>query len=416
LLHFAVFIYPGFSCSQYLGEEEKPVAKVTIVLRVKLEDGKYPYLPAVMSGNGRLEPMVAEFNGRRKTFTSGTYYLRYLDGIQRYEAVGRDASVAMQRRIERSSYLESKAAGLSVAEPTKPVAPTVGPTLAETIERYNAEIRANKKPKTYSAYSNSLKFFVKSCTKPTAAMIDRDAMLEFKTFLRNTDMSKRSVYNNFLNVMVFMKWAKVVTGIGKGDWPPKPEREPEEYQDAEIEKLLNAADPEERLVLNCFLCSGLRSGELANATYGAIDFVHSTWAVRSSEDWDPKNQGSQRHIPIPVWLTKKLADRMEKSGRTKTDLIFFNRDGGVNHKLLRIVKRVAKRAGLRDIRVDDHKFRSTAITRWLRANNSPQDVMAWCGHKSLTTILRYAAKINVQNPEARSKATDNFAKFAAMGD
>jgi integrase len=292
----------------------------------------------------------------------------------------------------------------------------VGPTLTESIDEYVAEILANKRPKTHSAYKNSLRFFVCSCKKQSATQIDRKDMLAFKTYLGDTDMSKRSVYNNFLNTMVFLKWANVKHGVKKGDWPPKPERPPEEYQDAEIEKLLNAAKPQERLILNCFLCSGLRSGELANATYGAIDFLHSTWTVRSSEDWDTKTEGSQRHIPIPEWLTKKLAERMAKSGRTKTDLIFFNTKGGVNHKLLRIVKRVAKRAGLTDIRVDDHKFRSTAISRWLRANNGVKEVMDWVGHKSLATILRYAAKINVQNPETRSKATDNFAKFAAMGD
>jgi hypothetical protein len=113
----------------------------------------------------------------------------------------------------------------------------------------------------------------------------------------------------------------------------------------------------------------LRSGELAHAAYGSIDSLHATWAVRSNEDRDTKTEGSQRHIRM--WLTRKLAERQAKSGRSKTDLIFFNRDGGVNHKLLRIVKRVAKRAELTDIRIDDHKFRSTATTRRLRGNNSP---------------------------------------------
>jgi hypothetical protein len=73
----------------------------------------------------------------------------------------------------------------------------VGASLVQSIEKYNAEIRANKKPKTYPGYSNSLRFFVKSCRKQTAARIDRDDLLEFKTFLRGTEMSKRSIYNIF---------------------------------------------------------------------------------------------------------------------------------------------------------------------------------------------------------------------------
>jgi integrase len=216
--------------------------------------------------------------------------------------------------------------------------------------------------------------------------------------------------------MVFLKWAKIQHGVLKGDWPPKPEREPEEYTELEIEKLLTFAQTEERLVLNCFLCVGLRSGELAHSTYADIDCLHSTWTVRGKENWDTKTDGSQRHIPIPEWLTKKIGERQAKGGRKKSDLIFFNEKGGANLHLLRIVKRVAKRAKMTEIRVDDHKFRSTAISRWLRAGNSVQDVMAWVGHKSLSTILRYAAKINVQKAETNKKATDTFAKFAGMGN
>lgn len=88
-------------------------------------------------------------------------------------------------------------------------------------------------------------------------------MLEFKQFLKGR-VGKRSVYNNFLNTMVFLKWAKVPTGIVKKDWPPKPERQPEEYTGAELTAMLKAANAEERLLLNSFLCSGFRSGEMAN--------------------------------------------------------------------------------------------------------------------------------------------------------
>ena len=390
------------------------MAKVTIMLRVKTDDGKYPFLPAIMSSNGRLEPLAALYNGRKKTFAEGTYYLRYTEnGKQRYEAVGTDPAIATAKRIERSGYLDARAAGLHVVE--APLPQTHGGGLAETIETYLAEIRANKKKRTWQAYANSLAFFARSCKKVQVQSIGRTDMLEFKTFLKSQQMGKRSVYNNFLNVMVFLKWAKVQTGILKNDWPPKPEREPEEYSDAEIEKLLTAALDEERLILNCFLCSGVRSGELAHLTYGDIDFTHSVWTIRDKEDWDTKTEGSKRNVPVPEWLTKKIADRMS-NGRRKTDLIFFNSNGGPNLHLLRIVKRVAKRAGLTDIRVDDHKWRSTAISRWLRAGNSVQDVMSWCGHKSLSTVLRYAAKLNLQKPETRAKATSAFAKFDGVGD
>ena len=129
----------------------------------------------------------------------------------------------------------------------------------------------------------------------------RQDLLDLKLHLRNEKLSERSIYNNFLNVMVFLKWAGVNAGVKKNDWPAKPEREPEEYSDEELVALLNAADNNEnlkskhsrgvgklphwgseRLLLNSFLCSALRSGEMAHLTYGDIDFKHSVWTVAPS--------------------------------------------------------------------------------------------------------------------------------------
>ncbi len=132
-------------------------------------------------------------------------------------------------------------------------------------------------------------------------------------------------------------------------------------------------------------------------------------------EWDAKTQASYRYVTVPAWLNQKIEQRMKTRHAKRSDLVFPAPMGGVNAHLLRIVKRLAERAGLTDIRVDDHKFRSTAITRWLREGNSPQDVMAWVGHRSLATILRYAAKVKLEKQETQQKAHAPFAKFAAVG-
>jgi integrase len=67
-------------------------------------------------------------------------------------------------------------------------------------------------------------------------------------------------------------------------------------------------------------------------------------------------------------------------------------------------------------RVDNHKFRSTAITRWLRNGSTVPEVMAYVGHVNPVTIMRYAAKVNLQKRENREKATQPFSKFAMVGD
>jgi integrase len=292
---------------------------------------------------------------------------------------------------------------------------TQGNRIASKVAAYCDEIKANKARKTWQAYSNSLAYFEESCRKSKVQDVSRQDLLAFKTYLRKQGMSERSIYNNFLNTMVFLKWCGVKAGIKKDDWPKKPEREPEEYTDEEICKILNAANPDERLLLNSLLCSGLRSGEMAHLTYGDIDFKHSVWTVQPKEGWTTKTEDSQRDVPVPEWLTKKIRERMEADDRGKKDLIFFNSNGGPDLHMLRIVKRVAKRAKVSG-RVDDHKFRSTAITRGLRAGNTVIDVMSWVGHAKPETILRYAAKVKVRHADTRKKAESAFTVFEAVGD
>jgi len=311
--------------------------------------------------------------------------------------------------------LDAKAAGLNVTE-----ANNIDGTnrLSTKIAEFCKEIEANKARKTWQAYSNSLAYFSESCSRVNVQDITRKDLLDFKTHLRAEKMSERSVYNNFLNTAVFLKWCGVSAkslGISKDDWPKKPEREPEEYTEDEITKMLKAADAEERLLLKCFLSSGLRSGEMAHLTYGDIDFKHSVWTVQPKKGWTTKSESSQRDVPVLPELTQMIRKRMEASNRGKTDLIFFNRDGKPNLHMLRIVKRVAKRAKVTG-RVDDHKFRSTAITLWLRDGRSITDVKAWVGHKDLKTLERYAAKVKVRRPETVQQAGAPFAKFASVGD
>lgn len=351
---------------------------------------------------------------------AGSYYVRYTENGKRVmRPLGKDITTAYVevKNLEIAREFEKRGMPVPVRVQVVPTTEAKQSTLEQSIAKYTDEVRDNKARKTWQAYKNSLALFQKSCRAATAESVKREDMLAFKSYLRNTEkMSERSVYNNFLNVMVFLKWAGVTVGVKLDDWPKKMEREAEEYTDSEISALLNSADAEERLLLNCFLCTGMRSGEMAHLHYGKIDFPHNVWTVERKDGWETKTTESQRDIPVPEWLTKRIKERMERGHRTKNDLVFFNSDGGPNLHMLRIVKRVAKRAKLNDIRVDDHKFRSTAITRWLRDGATVPDVMRWVGHVNPQTILRYAAKVNVRNPEIHAKATRAFAQFNGMGD
>jgi len=101
--------------------------------------------------------------------------------------------------------------------------------------------------------------------------------------------------------------------------------------------------------------------------------------------------------------------------KTNHDLVFPNSLGKPNGHLIYVVKRVAKKAGITG-RVDNHKFRSSAICRWLRAGVTVYDVADYVGHESPAMILRYYKKINLEKKENRDKATQPFDQYATMGD
>lgn len=398
--------------------------KYTLYKYVKFKDGSWHYKKAAFYSNGKIKPnvVIVGKDGKGKpieeTYAEGRYKLNH-DGS--WIDVGPDALEAQRQRSARLDYEEfRRLQGIAPVQSPTVVPSAARRTLADAVGEFCNEIEANKKHKTYLAYKKSTEYFLQFCVKATVEGVDRKDMLNFKTSLRGKGLGKRSVHNNFLNVMIFLKWAKVEHGVLKGDWPPKPERDPEEYTDEEIEALLDEADDEERLVLSSFLCSGFRSGELANFAYADINFATNIWRVEmkdesESAEWDAKTPTSYRYVTVPAWLNQKIEQQMKARRAKRTDLVFPAPMGGVDAHLLRIVKRVAKRAGLTDIRIDDQKFRSTAITRWLREGVSPQDVMAWVGHKSLATILRYAAKVRLEKPETQQKARSPFAKFANVG-
>jgi integrase len=304
--------------------------------------------------------------------------------------------------------------------------------LTSQVAVFLQETEANKSPATWAAYNRSLELFQASCKRLNVSDVKREDLLHFKAYLKKQEFSGRTVYNNFLNVCIFLAWAKHPAeglGIKKGDWPVKEERDPEAYTEEEIDRFLKAASGtfrgiakkaeetrDDRLLLKSFLYPGLRDGELQHLSYNDIDVKHSLWTVRPKAAHNLKTKESQRRVPVGEDLTKRIVERKEVEGKTGEDLIFPNTtEIDPDTHLIRITQRIAKLAGIEG-RVDNHKFRATAITIWLRNGNAVPDVMNWVGHKSPTTILRYYAKVKLEEKGHRQKATQAFDRFSAVGD
>ena len=129
------------------------------------------------------------------------------------------------------------------------------------------------------------------------------------------------------------------------------------YRPDELKTLFAAADPEEWILFQFFLCTRAREQEVMYADWNDIDFVDGLFTVRAKANWTPKDY-EEREIPLPDFLLATLKKRMLA---TKGKLIFPAPENKANGHMLRALKSLAKKAALNG-EFKLHKFRKTYAT------------------------------------------------------
>jgi integrase len=377
--------------------------EVNLTKRVKISDGMR-YCPVMLSSNGRLKPDFVIVNGQPERHPEGAYYIEWRESGRRVRlSVGKDASTATARRLQKEAELNAKNNGVTVV----PVNGDGQKTLASAVADFIEETRLTKKPKTLAAYTTALDYFTESCHKQNVVDIDRRDLLKFAAFLREEkDQAPRSVYNKFENVMSFLKAQGVRGLVGKNDWPRYTEEEPEIYEQEELDVLLKASDDQERLWFEFFLMTGMREQEVMYAYWSDINLKHATVRVTHKPDrgWTPKAY-KEREIPIPSNLVDSLKTLKAKANKT-CDLLFPT--AGCNPKLnfLDELKAVAERAKLKKDNFWLHKFRATFATRCLWAGVDLRTVQQWLGHSDMESTMRYLKP--ARNEAVREKVNQIF--------
>jgi integrase/recombinase XerD len=277
--------------------------QVNLTKRVRTSKG-LRYCPVVLSANGRVKPNAVLVNGKQETHTEGAYYLDWSEGSKRVRlSVGKDASDASARRLRKEAELNAVNNGAALVPENGNGHRSVAASVADYLE----ETKLTKKPKTYSAYSTALAYFVESCHRLNLEEIDRKDLLKFHAFLRDVkEQAPRSCWNKFANIMSFLKASGIRGLVGKHDWPRFTEEEPEIYEQEELDKLFAKCDAEERLWYEFFLMTGMREQEVMYCYWSDVNFSASTVRVTHKPDrgWTPKAY-KEREIPIPAKLAKK---------------------------------------------------------------------------------------------------------------
>lgn len=361
------------------------------------------------------------------------------------------ATLDMAIAILKDRQVRILAAQNGVSLPNAPIsARDSGLKIAAAITEYLTTGKAYTKKwseVTLRCYRDSTALFLKYCTAEGVEYIqeiDKKVLLRFKPFLRESKdrygfpISDRTVYNHFLNTISFLNEYKVDHYLKERDWPTYEEKEVSVYSDSEFNTLLASAGVEERDVLEFFFGVNFRNGEGAHTEWHDIDFDQKEVSIYSKEQkygWRVKDK-EKRIVPISDALVERLHGRRRR--HPDDQLVFGNRNGRPDVHLLRIIKRVAHRAGLNCGHCNAktkgkhpckhpacneglsckhhpvckkwiiHTLRKTWATNRSRAGMDVETLRDFLGHSSLATTQRYlkAAKRSDAKTRQQINAAD----------
>src|SRR3954451_12993551 len=171
--------------------------------------------------------------------------------------------------------------------------------------------------------------------------------------------------------------------------------------EAELEALLLEVPDDplgrvERVLYLTAAVTGLRQGERLALRWRGGDWMASRLRVRRNfvrgESGTPKSRRSSRLVPLAARVSVEL-DLLHRETHYggDEDLVFGHPHLGKpvdRSKLLKRFKRVARRAGLRDVRF--HDLRHTFGTRVAAAGVPMRALQEWMGHRDFKTTLIYA--------------------------
>lgn len=427
---------------------------VTLYVRQKNGHGRYAFEP--IAGQGR-KP------------TKGRYYLRHTDerGKQRWVplAKGTDYKTAVEERNRLSAGLTAALHGLTVPETEEHVGRV---PVKEAVAAFLND-KAHKTPRTLQAYRHTLGCFADAL--PTRIRfideVDAAALKHFQDGMAKQGLAAKTIRNRMLIVSFLLKHAGVSVKVNWKNAPIVEKQPVRAFSDAELRKLFDACNPEEHAVYSFFLGTGCREQEVSHAEWSDIDWQHHTFIVQAKPEWGftPKSHEA-RQIPVPGELLAMLKSR-PKSARAGQRLIFPNQDGRPNGHFLRMLKRVALRAGLncglcsgqthrltnkdKNARLEKHlamltdrapigadaahaemqtllvapkkltcktnpvceqwylhRFRKTFATKLHHGGARLRDLQQWLGHKSLGTTEHYLAGSDLRAAHVRAQVDKAF--------
>ena len=282
------------------------------------------------------------------------------------------------------------------------------PQLVETMARYLAQAGTFLAPASVDSASIGMRqlsrWLLADTDIRTVAGINRNAIEDYKVWLAdqpgnggrrlsaNTQRQRLRMLRVFFERIIEWEWndAPPRNPIIGRDIPPRPEPLPRFLDDRDAAKLMAAAtastDPRDRLVMEILSRTGMRASEVCNLDPDAVVCIGDNHWLRVPVGKLRNDRYVPLHPDLVALLTAWTADNLEHI-RQHRRLIVDHRGPFDRHKISLIVRRVARRAG---VKAHPHQLRHTLATQAINRGMRLEAIASLLGHRSMEMTLTYA--------------------------
>lgn len=350
------------------------MSRVNLLKKVKV-DGRWML---------RSIPRRANGNWDWAALPDGRYFIEWYEGGKRLREFA-GVTVVQATEAHRRKRHELEGARLGFDPAAQPAATPEDRSLHEQVEHYLSHIETLKKSNTYRKYRAVLRRFQSEFPRRSVESITVEELNEFIVRLMKRGMSANTVLHNAIIVAQFLKRSGRPGLTRELHLPEKISALPREYSEDDLGKFFGACDAWERALFSTFLLTGMREQEVMHLCWQDINFRLRTIRVTAKPE---RGFYPKRWEEREILIANHLVSVLEGHPRTNSLFVFPSPTGNREQNMLRRVKEVAFRAGLKT-EFDLKTFRSTYATRMLRAGFDVRTVQHWMGHKSLETTMRY---------------------------
>ena len=196
---------------------------------------------------------------------------------------------------------------------------------------------------------------------------------------------------------------------------------------AEVDRLVEAADPRLKALILMATYTSLRLGELSALTRRHLDLDKATVAVVASASdladgtriiGDPKSYAGRRTVSVPAAILPTVADHLDEYAEPGRDgLVFVGPKGGPLRRgnFSHTWRKLAHEVGLEGLRF--HDLRHTGNTLAAMTGASTKELMSRMGHSSTRAALGYQHATEERERLIASKLSEMIeaSKSAASG-